>query len=169
VGCHNCTASLPENTFLTIYTDSKRATAAYKKHLVGHKTPRQMLRSACLVKWSILRNLTHRQNKHISLKWIKGHNGYPLNELADRKSNDASTAMQLGIADYNRINPFILKQIKIRFLYEHGKIVYENFSQFLKNLVQLKNSVTTERIIADPDGCILELKSTTQALAPTTS
>jgi ribonuclease HI len=117
------TLAIPENTFLTIYTDSKSATTAYKKHLVGHKTPRQMLRSACPVKWSILHNLSYKQNKHITLKWIKGHNGYPRNELADRKSNIASTAMQLGIAVYNRKNPLILNQIKIRFLYQHDKIV----------------------------------------------
>jgi ribonuclease HI len=75
------TPLMPENTFLMIYTDSRSATAATKKHLVGLKTPRQMLRSACPIKWSILRNLTHRQNKHITLKWIKDHNGYPLNDL----------------------------------------------------------------------------------------
>jgi hypothetical protein len=120
-----------------IYTVSKSATAAYKKHPVGHKTPGQMLRSACPVEWSILSNLTQRQNKHITLKWTKGHNGYPLNELADRKSNDAYTAMQLGIADNHGINPLILKQIQIKFLYQHRKIVNEDFSKFLRNLVQL--------------------------------
>jgi ribonuclease HI len=69
-------AAILENTFLTIYTDSNRAIAAYKKHLAVHITPQQKLRSACPVEWSILRNLTQRQNKHITLKWIKSHNGY---------------------------------------------------------------------------------------------
>jgi hypothetical protein len=41
------TAAIPENALLRIYTDLKSATAAYEKHLVGHKTPQQMLRSAC--------------------------------------------------------------------------------------------------------------------------
>jgi hypothetical protein len=149
-----------------IYTDSKSATAAYIKHVVGHKTPRQILRSGCPVKWSILHNLTHRQNKHITQKEIKGNNGHPSNELAVRKSNDAFTAIRLGIADYNRINPLILKEIEIKFLYQPSKILNEDFSNFLRNLVQLNNSVTTERIVADHHGCIPELKSTTQALAP---
>jgi hypothetical protein len=82
-----------------------------------------MLRSACPVKWSILRNLTHKQNKHVNQKWNKGYNSYPLNKLTGRKSNDASTAMQLGIADNNRINSLILNQVEIKFLYQHGKIV----------------------------------------------
>jgi hypothetical protein len=124
-----------------------------------------MLRSACPVKWSFLRYLPHRQNKHITLKWIKGHNSYPLKELADRKSNDAPTAIQLGIADYNRMNPLILKHIDINFLYQHGKIENEDFCEFLRNLVHQKNSVTTERIIVDHHCCIPELKSTTHALA----
>jgi hypothetical protein len=77
--------------------------------------------------------------------------------------------MQLRIADYNRINPLILKKIEIKFLYQRGKIVNKDFGKFLRNLVQLKNWVTTERIIADHHGCIPELKSTTHALAPTTT
>jgi ribonuclease HI len=162
------TAAISENTFLMIYTDLKSATATSKKHQFGHKTPQQMLRSACPVELSILRNLTHRQYKHITLKWIQFHNRQPLNELADRKSNDASTAMQLGIADYNRTNPLILKQIEIKFLYQHSKIVNKDFGELLRNLVQLKILVTIERIIADPHSCNRELKSTTHALPPTT-
>jgi hypothetical protein len=62
------TAAIQENTFLKIYTDSKMATMAYKKHLLSHKTPQQTLRTACPAKWSIPCNLTQRQNKHITLK-----------------------------------------------------------------------------------------------------
>jgi hypothetical protein len=140
----------------------------FKKHLVGHRTPRQTLRSACTVKWSVLHNQTHRQNKHINLKRIKGHNSYPLNKLADRKSNNASTAMQLRIADHNIISPLVVNQIKTIFLYQHGKITNEDFGKFLRNLVQVKNSITTEKIIADHHGCVPKLKSTSHALAPTT-
>jgi ribonuclease HI/ribosome-binding protein aMBF1 (putative translation factor) len=131
-------AAIPENTFLTIYTDSKSATAAYKKHLVECKTPRQIFISTCPIEWSILYNLTHRQNKHIAINWIKDNNGYPLNKLTDRKLNDASAAMQLGIAEYNRVNPLILKQTEIKFLYQHGKIINSDFGKFQKNLVQQK-------------------------------
>jgi hypothetical protein len=76
--------------------------------------------------------------------------------------------MQLGIPDSNKINPQILKQIEIKFLYQHGKIVNEDFDKFLRKLVQFKNSIATEKIITDHHGCIRELKSTTHALAPAT-
>jgi hypothetical protein len=99
----------------------------------------------------------------------QGPQGLPPNELADRKSNDASTLMQLGIADYNRTNPLILKQIKIKFLYLHCKIVNEDFGKFLRNLVQLKNSIATERIIADHHGCVPKLRGTSYPLAHATS
>jgi hypothetical protein len=97
---------------------------------------------------------------------VKGQNSYPLKELADPKSNKASTAMQLGIADYNILSHLMLNQIKTKFLYQDGNIVNEDFSKFLKSLVQLKNSIATEKTIADHQGCVPKLRSTTHALAP---
>jgi hypothetical protein len=75
--------------------------------------------------------------------------------------------LQLGIADYNKINPLILKQIEIKFLYQHSQIVNEDFGEFPRNLVQLKSSLATEKIIAAHHSRVLKLKSTTHALALT--
>jgi hypothetical protein len=77
--------------------------------------------------------------------------------------------MRRGITDYNKLNSQISMQIEIKFLYQQVKMVNEDFGKFLRNLVQLKNSLAMEKIITDHHGCVPKLKSTSHALASTTS
>jgi hypothetical protein len=52
----------------------------------------------------------------------------------------------------HEINKDLIESLPEKFLYYINTIVNEDFGRFIKNLINLKNNVETERIIQDHHG-----------------
>jgi hypothetical protein len=80
------------------------------------------------------------QKKKLNIRWIKGHNNIPLNEIADQSANNASLALWLNMTNENTINKNLIESLPEKFLYHNNTIVNEDFAKLMKNLMNLKNN-----------------------------
>ena len=84
-GAANYAATLNHNR-VTIFSDSQSGIGAISGHLARSRTVFNTIKALNRVG----------ANKHLSIRWIRGHEGHYGNELADRLANEASAQLAEG-------------------------------------------------------------------------
>lgn len=90
----------PAGSDLVIETDSKYVVGIFTQWLPGWKRNGWMTSAKEPVKNKdlILQIERAQAGRAVSWRWVKGHNGHVLNEIADARANAAATAVQNGRA-----------------------------------------------------------------------
>jgi ribonuclease HI len=126
----------PPHSHLTVHLDNQSAVHAADKKLSNFNI-RKRIRANCNIEWHIIRTLTDEKNIAITFRWIRGHNGHPMNEAADKMANAA----------HNMAEAIISLQIDNHCLLADGRPLDHDFSPFLYKLPHVQSEILAANLL----------------------